>query len=66
MNLPPAAVAQSATRRITRCLLPFLWLLYVIAFLDRVNVAYAALQMSHDLNFSDRVFGFGAGVFFIG
>jgi D-galactonate transporter len=47
-------------------LLPFLWLLYVVAFLDRVNVAYAALEMSHDLKFSDRVFGLGAGIFFIG
>jgi MFS transporter, ACS family, tartrate transporter len=41
-------------------------LLYAIAFLDRVNVAYAALEMSHDLRFSDRVFGTGAGIFFIG
>jgi MFS transporter, ACS family, tartrate transporter len=41
-------------------------LLYVVAFLDRVNVAYAALEMSHDLGFSDRVFGLGAGIFFIG
>jgi ACS family tartrate transporter-like MFS transporter len=64
--LPPLAVAQSARRRIGSRLLPFLWLLYVLAFLDRVNVAYGALQMSRDLNFSDRVFGFGAGVFFIG
>jgi D-galactonate transporter len=60
------AVIQSARRRIARRLLPFLWLLYIIAFLDRVNVAYAALEMSHDLGFSDRVFGFGAGIFFVG
>lgn len=67
MNLPPAlAVEQSARRRIALRLLPFLWLLYVVAFLDRVNVAYAALEMSHDLRFSDRVFGLGAGIFFIG
>lgn len=59
-------VEQSARRRITRRLLPFLWLLYVIAFLDRVNVAYAALEMSHDLAFSDRVFGLGSGIFFLG
>ncbi len=59
-------VALSARRRIACRLLPFLWLLYVIAFLDRVNVAYAALEMSHDLGFSDRVFGLGAGIFFIG
>jgi MFS transporter, ACS family, tartrate transporter len=60
------SLEHSARRRIALRLLPFLWLLYVIAFLDRVNVAYAALQMSHDLRFSDRVFGLGAGIFFIG
>ena len=59
-------IEQSARRRIAFRLLPFLWLLYVIAFLDRVNVAYAALEMSRDLRFSDRVFGLGAGIFFIG
>jgi MFS transporter, ACS family, tartrate transporter len=67
MSLSPAlAVEQNARRRIALRLLPFLWLLYVVAFLDRVNVAYAALEMSHDLGFSDRVFGLGAGIFFIG
>jgi ACS family tartrate transporter-like MFS transporter len=67
MTLPPLlAVEQSARRRIALRLLPFLWLLYLVAFLDRVNVAYAALEMSHDLGFSDRVFGLGAGIFFIG
>jgi MFS transporter, ACS family, tartrate transporter len=67
MSLPPAlAVEQCARRRIALRLLPFLWLLYLVAFLDRVNVAYAALEMSHDLGFSDRVFGLGAGIFFIG
>jgi ACS family tartrate transporter-like MFS transporter len=67
MNFPPTSpVEQSARRRIALRLLPFLWLLYVVAFLDRVNVAYAALEMSNDLRFSDRVFGTGAGIFFIG
>ncbi len=56
----------SARRRIARRLLPFLFTLFVIAFLDRVNVSYAALEMTHDLNFSDRVFGFGSGIFFLG
>jgi ACS family tartrate transporter-like MFS transporter len=60
------AIERSARRKIALRLLPFLWLLYMIAFVDRVNVAYAALEMSHDLGFSDRVFGFGAGIFFIG
>ena len=61
-----ATVEYRARRRIALHILPFLWLLYVVAFLDRVNVAYAALEMSHDLQFSDRVFGFGAGIFFVG
>jgi ACS family tartrate transporter-like MFS transporter len=67
MSLPLALdVEHRARRRIALRLLPFLWLLYVVAFLDRVNVAYAALEMSHDLRFSDQVFGTGAGIFFIG
>ncbi|WP_279213271.1 MFS transporter [Delftia acidovorans] len=47
-------------------LVPFLMLCYVIAYLDRVNVGFAKLQMSQDLGFSETVFGLGAGVFFIG
>ncbi len=60
------AVIYSARRRIALRLLPFVWFLYIIAFLDRANVAYAALEMPRDLGFSDRVFGLGAGIFFIG
>lgn len=59
-------VTQRARRRIARRLLPFLFLLYVIAFLDRMNVGAAALQMPHDLGFSEGVIGFGAGTFFLG
>src|SRR5437868_11998917 len=59
-------VANRARRRIGRRLLPFLFLLYVIAFLDRMNVGAAALQMPHDLGFSEGVIGFGAGIFFLG
>ena len=47
--------------------MPFLFVLYVIAYLDRVNVGFAKLGgMNTDLNFSDAVIGFGAGIFFIG
>jgi ACS family tartrate transporter-like MFS transporter len=49
-----------------RRLIPFMILLYVASFLDRVNVSFAALTMNHDLGLSDRAFGFGAGIFFIG
>jgi ACS family tartrate transporter-like MFS transporter len=59
-------VAQRARHRIAWRLLPFLFLLYVVAFLDRMNVGAAALQMPHDLGFSEGVIGMGAGVFFLG
>jgi MFS transporter, ACS family, tartrate transporter len=59
-------VAQRARKRIVWRLLPFLFVLYIIAFLDRMNVGAAALQMPGDLGFSDRVIGLGAGMFFIG
>jgi D-galactonate transporter len=63
---PELEVAQRARHRIGRRLLPFLFLLYVIAFLDRMNVGAAALQMPHDLGFSEGVIGMGAGIFFLG
>jgi MFS transporter, ACS family, tartrate transporter len=59
-------VAHRARRRIMRHILPYLFCLYVIAFLDRVNVGYAALEMTKDLGFTAEVYGFGAGIFFIG
>ncbi|MFY9558943.1 MAG: MFS transporter [Terriglobales bacterium] len=65
-SVPNAEVAQRAQRRIARRLLPFLFLLYVIAFIDRMNVGAAALQMPRDLGFSEGVIGFGAGIFFFG
>jgi ACS family tartrate transporter-like MFS transporter len=58
--------AQRARKRIACRLLPFLFVLYVIAFLDRMNVSAAALQMPGDLGFNERVIGLGAGMFFIG
>ena len=61
-----SGLAKRASRRIARRLLPFLFLLYVIAFLDRMNVGAAALQMPSDLGFSNSVIGLGAGMFFIG
>ena len=52
-------------KRIAWRLLPFLFLLYVVAYLDRINVGFAALQMKDQLGFSDSVYGFGAGIFFL-
>ena len=53
-------------QRVAWRLLPCLGLLYIINFLDRVNVGFAALQMNHDLGFTASVYGLGAGIFFIG
>jgi MFS family permease len=62
-----SAVEEKHTRRqIAIRLLPFLFLLYIINFLDRSSVAYAAIGMTRDLGFSDQVFGLGFGIFFIG
>ena len=46
--------------------MPFLFVLYVISFLDRINISFAGLDMTRELGFSDRVFGFGSGIFFVG
>lgn len=56
----------SAQRKIRHRLLPFLFVLYITAFIDRVNVSFAGLDMTRDLHFSNEVFGFGAGIFFVG
>jgi MFS transporter, ACS family, tartrate transporter len=61
-----SAVADRARRRIARRLLPFLFILYIANYLDRTNLAYAALEMVRDLRFTDQIFGIGAGIFFIG
>ncbi len=61
-----ADIARVTSRRIARRLLPFLFVLYIVAFLDRMNVSAAALQMPGDLGFSDRAVGLGAGIFFLG
>jgi len=53
-------------RQIAIRLLPFLFLLYIVNFLDRASVAYAAIGMKHDLGFDDGVFGLGFGIFFLG
>ncbi|HTC90122.1 MAG TPA: MFS transporter [Bryobacteraceae bacterium] len=59
-------VAERTRRRINRRLMPFLFLLYIIAFLDRINVSFAGLDMTRELGFSDSVFGLGSGIFFAG
>src|SRR6266481_3015622 len=57
---------ERTMKKIRRRILPWVFLLYVIAFLDRANVAFAKLTMSGDLRFSEAVYGLGAGLFFLG
>ena len=59
-------LARTTMRRVSLRLLPFLFLIYVFNFLDRTNVAIAALQMNRDLAFSATAYGFGAGIFSLG
>jgi ACS family tartrate transporter-like MFS transporter len=57
---------QDTIRKITWRLIPFLMLLYFVAFLDRINVGFAALTMNKDVGLTSQMFGLGAGIFFLG
>ena len=58
-------VGERAKRRIAYRLLPFVFLIYMVNYIDRVNVSFANLRMSADLGFSDRVYGLGVGMFYV-
>ena len=58
-------VGQRARRRVAYRLLPFVFLLYTVNYIDRVNVSFANLRMSADLGFSDRVYGLGVAMFYV-
>ncbi|HKU13063.1 MAG TPA: MFS transporter [Steroidobacteraceae bacterium] len=60
------AAAASAMRKIAWRLIPFMGLLYFVAFLDRVNIGFAALTMNADLGLTPRMFGLASGIFFLG
>jgi D-galactonate transporter len=66
----PAGVGQRADdevfKKVTWRLIPFLGILWVLAWIDRVNIGFAKLQMLNDLHFSEYVYGLGAGIFFLG
>src|ERR1700686_3597921 len=71
LSPPPAVspdlevVVASALTKARHRLVPFLFLLYVVSYLDRVNVGFAALQMNTALGFSDVTYSLGAGIFFL-
>jgi len=64
-NSGPADIGQRVRRRVAYRLLPFVFLLYVVNYIDRVNVSFANLRMSADLGFSDRVYGLGVAMFYV-
>jgi ACS family tartrate transporter-like MFS transporter len=60
------SLAERTRRRVDRRLMPFIFLLYIVSYLDRVNVGSAGLEMTRELGFTDAVFGLGGGIFFLG
>ncbi len=61
---PESQIEDALYRKITKRILPFLFLCYLLAYVDRVNVGFAKLQMQSDLKLSDTAYGLGAGIFF--
>jgi ACS family tartrate transporter-like MFS transporter len=59
-------IGSSVRKKTSRRILPYIFVLYIIAYLDRANIAFAKTTMSAELGFSEAVFGFGAGLFFVG
>ncbi|MCD4865222.1 MFS transporter [Pseudomonas sp. PLB05] len=66
MNTTPVSREQAIIRKVTWRIIPFVFLLYIVSYLDRANIGYAALQMNAELALSSEVFGFVSGIFFIG
>src|SRR5256714_267960 len=62
----PLVNPDAVRRKVARRVLPLVFLLYIVAYLDRANVGFAKLAMADNLKFSDEVFGLGFGIFFIG
>jgi MFS family permease len=66
MNGTPSGTLDATISQVMRRLLPFLLLMYVLAFLDRANIGFAQKALQHDTGISNAAFAFGAGVFFVG
>ena len=66
MPSDPDPVARSTRRKVARRILPFIFVLYVVAYLDRANLGFARRQIVDELGFSNTVYGWGVGLFFVG
>jgi hypothetical protein len=63
---PALDLEKRTIRKVMLRIIPFIFVLYIISYLDRANISYAALQMNHELGLSSEAFGFASGIFFIG
>jgi len=63
---PSPTLEKTVTRKVFWRIIPFTFVLYVISYIDRANIGYAALQMNKELALTSEAFGFAAGIFFIG
>jgi len=63
---PSPTLEKTVTRKVFWRIIPFTFILYVISYIDRANIGYAALQMNKELALTSEAFGFAAGIFFIG
>src|ERR1700710_2528114 len=66
MGVGMTVTEDALNRKVSRRIIPLMIVLYLVRFLDRVNVGFAALTMNRDLGLSPSVFGWGAGIFFFG
>ncbi|MBF8781382.1 MFS transporter [Pseudomonas fulva] len=66
MNNNKTVDEQATVRKITLRIIPFMFLLYIVSYLDRANIGYAALEMNKELALTSEAFGFVSGIFFIG
>src|SRR4051812_6977792 len=65
-DIATAALEKTTMRKVFWRIIPYTFFLYVISYLDRANIGYAALQMNKELALTSEAFGFAAGIFFIG
>src|SRR5262245_26909627 len=65
-RLMTSQLERQTLRKISWRIVPVIMLLYFVSFIDRVTICFASLTMNKDLGFSSAVFGFGAGIFFLG
>jgi len=65
-SLPKDSAVEALYSKVSWRIIPILLISYMVAYLDRINIGYAQLQMKQTLPFGDAVYGLGAGIFFLG